>query len=1269
MNLPNLKLSKKSTTLLITLGVIGIVYAFYFFVYVDNHEKAYNQKAYRSLEQIGKNLQEKLKVYVKMCKASDTLKKKLINKGFKYHVKNESTKNFNCQEKYLKNIYYESCKNKINTNDSLLYHSLEDFVKPVLNKKDQIEEFIIVRKNSVISFQTFNNKVRIKEIDALSYNRINKSESKTTNIEVQGINYRMFTHNFEFDKEESWLLIGFVKNSEYVKQTRSLNLWLIINLFLVVFLLIVSLPLLKLSLMNPIERLNKSNVFYSGLSIVIGTPLLIMFFLIFSSYFYYEIKNIDNKLDKLSKNILKNFKNEIIDFRNKLADFNEIKINNCKANDTLDFDTENFTLKKLDADSIKLKKIEKNFNEVFWMDKYGNQTVVIREDTTSVNKNGNTFYNLEKRNGSKVVLKDRAYFSNAIKKKLWNYPETKDSLFIQSIVSWSTGQPEIAISAESKDTMNPVIAITAKLKSVMDAILPMGYGFCFINADGEVKLHSDSTKNLQENFLEETNQNSDLVSAIYARVEKFTTVDYLHKKRRVFIKPINETPYYIIVYYDLDLSKAMSSEIWSVSLIIFLFSFLIVGLIVLLIYFNKLSSSRLLIKKFFFDWMSPRKELLTKYKSMIVINLLSIVLLIIFIQISKQEPFWILIELIFVPIFSLIYNYLGLTWKIQKKPESSKSNSTFWYSVNKNYTLKLNSVFGKSIKKIYPLYLTTWLLQSAIVPIILIYITYYNIESEIWAKHSLVDLIEKIVAKDIDVEKIPLDSLIIYKNFADITLSNRDSLIKLGKTDSYKNEIYSYPIMNKLLYYLRPGYEKSIIKNRGLVSANYKISCNDSSQIEFYKNDNSLILKYRKLNGKDIYLSHKLNPFNLLSFSNKYLFLHLSILFFIFFILYKIITYSIIKIYGLHYSNYKKNDVNFGEQIKEAKKKINMILIGLPGASKLTRIYKKKSISKHDIPIIDCRSCNYAEIIKKLKDASKNDIIQINNDFQLIIKKDEEIILDNFEYNNNNHEMNCLKLKLLEELQKNQLRIIIVSELHPSETIDYHYRNIIDKSINISDNIKQKYETSKESWRQILSGFMLIYLPLHKSNFSVDRNNLYSIEMQHGSYLRNMFAIIKKNSSKEKDETVILDIQQRANSCYFGLWNALTRREKFAVYDLADDEFINTGNTSVINTLLKKGIFKFDTKLKLMNKSFANFVLTIVKDGEVVEMDREVRKKGKWANIKLVIILVLIALVSLIGFGQPDFFSNINAISIVLVGVASVIPSVSRVFTLTRKIK
>src|SRR5262249_16362719 len=57
--------------------------------------------------------------------------------------------------------------------------------------------------------------------------------------------------------------------------------------------------------------------------------------------------------------------------------------------------------------------------------------------------------------------------------------------------------------------------LTAQPLSLIDPILPDGYGFALLDDKGFVLFHSDKSKNLHENFLQETDWNKQLQAAMF----------------------------------------------------------------------------------------------------------------------------------------------------------------------------------------------------------------------------------------------------------------------------------------------------------------------------------------------------------------------------------------------------------------------------------------------------------------------------------------------------------------------------------------------------------------------------------------------------------------------------------------------------------------------------------------------------------------------------------------------------------------------------------
>jgi len=285
-------------------------------------------------------------------------------------------------------------------------------------------------------------------------------------------------------------------------------------------------------------------------------------------------------------------------------------------------------------------------------------------------------------------------------------------------------------------------------------------------------------------------------------------------------------------------------------------------------------------------------------------------------------------------------------------------------------------------------------------------------------------------------------------------------------------------------------------------------------------------------------------------------------------------------------------------------------------------------------------------------------------------EKRNTVILKNFEYKNNHHDFSSYKLRLLEKLLSEGRHIIVNSEVEPTEYADMYHQATLTKKQNSEG---QPVEDISKLWRQILGQFIQVYKPFkHCKDIDSENKTLIS-ELKHGTFLPEladyMNKKIKQNDNLDDDD-IILEIQQLAKSYYYSLWNALTVAEHIAVHDIAKDGFVNIKNKPVIDALLKKKLLCYNKdKLELMNKSFTNFVLSGLSRQDIRSMDRVVMKKGKWVNIRLAIVLVILALIVLIGIGKPGFFKNIKTVMIALAGAASVIPTVTRVFSFAQFMK
>ena len=257
------------------------------------------------------------------------------------------------------------------------------------------------------------------------------------------------------------------------------------------------------------------------------------------------------------------------------------------------------------------------------------------------------------------------------------------------------------------------------------------------------------------------------------------------------------------------------------------------------------------------------------------------------------------------------------------------------------------------------------------------------------------------------------------------------------------------------------------------------------------------------------------------------------------------------------------------------------------------------------------------------------------------------VLIDHFEFGYNDIQANKLKLHLLKDLvDSNRYTVIIKSEINATKLLSFYRESISkieklleDKStgnrIELMDK-RSELNVDYKKWQHIFGSFVKCIIPIDYQS--------HDSELKHGELLGLLGKYLDKTSvSGLTEEDKILTIQQMSYPHYFSVWNSLAKEEKYLVYDIAKDRFVNTVNTNGIISLLGKGILVYDHSLRLMNESFSNFVLTAVSSEEALEMEMEARKKGSWNTAFPVILLVIVSLVIFLSIGQQSFLNDINA--------------------------
>jgi len=349
------------------------------------------------------------------------------------------------------------------------------------------------------------------------------------------------------------------------------------------------------------------------------------------------------------------------------------------------------------------------------------------------------------------------------------------------------------------------------------------------------------------------------------------------------------------------------------------------------------------------------------------------------------------------------------------------------------------------------------------------------------------------------------------------------------------------------------------------------------------------------------------------------------------------------------------------DYFKDGHKHLFVIAMPFAGTNKL---YGQSHLKVYDVP----------QLLDENESAS---VMQIFN---------SQVVLEHFSYVIEDIKANKLILDMVEVLLRNKNNIIIVSRLSPTQIID-KYEELISQTSNPEQRAELEVHVSK--WKDILAGFVKVFYSLlhehsakqyFREDFSIKELLKYEFRVNepYFSRVRDAFArewnesdfelapsleaIERQREShplryKAVKEEVILKIQSMAQPFYFSLWNTCSKEEKYLLYDLAMDGFVNLQNERGLKKLLEKGLIYYNQSLQVMNESFRNFILTTIKESESLAMEKELRRSGTWSLYSSVFLLLLLSLMVFIAFSQQEILSQFVAL---LVGLTTAVPYLLR---------
>ncbi len=1270
--------------IIIILG-FSFLYFSYFFIYIPRQEDQLRQRAFRILKEYGSNIFDKHNYYknhfknyapyygiqhfgfkknARVNEPVSTEVQKVIDELFsittevKLRPNNYWPDSFKIADNQvhlrfhneIKEVNLFKIENLINESnlDSLKECGLltnvpvNHFMKGL--KFDQLFENIILFADSQVYYNSNEDVlIDLNNPQALSDSIKGMQGGTYLKVDVRGEDKHIIILPIQFIGKE-FFLAGFIPDKEFRDITRTINNQLLIFLAGLLLLVFVGMPVLKVIFLSQNERLKSLDASSSVFSAIIGTGLLVLLAISFLKHQFsdrlYNFNRIQVVSDSLYFNVKSNFdsiKNLyfIIDSlgRERVTLSVDDSIKFVSSDTTLlgFLDSHFFSTEKKLQDTI-LKKHYEDYNKILNSDRTFFQDTTLKSpfplnEILLINDSGKISKAITRTPFSDLVeidLTNRNYFLN-IKdtKKAWSSNENL-KFFIESIQSYNTGQGETAVSfyTSAFGSKEHVLAITSVIPSLYHQVVPKDVEFLIINDSGKVLYHSIKSKNLHENFLEECESDTRLVTAINLRTEDKFHLNYNGKKWLSRIRPVEDTPLYHITLIDQTPTNNKNARIFLFSFYFFIMSvfILIVGIMIKLWIFPSKNEGQY---TWFLKWLDFKSINFLLYKKLILLMSVSIILqvagifflvkpiAVLFYQlffmfyviyisklvIKRKEithQHWLygsLFILTFLLIEVLLIWQTGLAIKLVFLGLIFLTVAYATSVVLKNIAdLKLsNSSDTKTNQKPYLLFLFLLLANLSIVPVIQFYFSVKSIENQLWQQEQYF--------------KVANDNLLLQSMYEDheapwykkIQGNGIDALqVSFDATSLKPNGSYLLTNADRIYSNLFDPITKSYHPQELFKGKNYTS--------EWALSDTLLFTRAGK-NGSVTVVSGEKAGVD---------YLHLSVIIFIVFIgisgfLWLLLNYMATVIFNLHPEDKPKSGDKWSKILTDPGKK-RILLKSFNGDC-----YFKNSV---DFLNDNNQISEVKKTYMNLKPLHVSQILNGEVKLQEVLESQAVIWisgLDHYIYQVDKHES---LLSLFLQVNQSSVQKVIVDMPFDIELISEYYDEYISENELKPENSAQLFILRKR-WGYLFKNY-------YEYDGYIDFNENEHIEE------------VNTNPVSEDDieKKCYEEFRENPKAWHGVIWANITNNEKVILYDLADDGLMNRKNKPMIRRLLKKKLIIDNVNPKLFSTEFRDFVLQKLSPSKVKALESSLGLKGKWRNIRYLILLILIPLGAFIFISQ-----------------------------------
>ncbi|HYJ38551.1 MAG TPA: hypothetical protein VEV87_08030, partial [Chitinophagaceae bacterium] len=158
---------------------------------------------------------------------------------------------------------------------------------------------------------------------------------------------------------------------------------------------------------------------------------------------------------------------------------------------------------------------------------------------------------------------------------------------------------------------------------------------------------------------------------------------------------------------------------------------------------------------------------------------------------------------------------------------------------------------------------------------------------------------------------------------------------------------------------------------------------------------------------------------------------------------------------------------------------------------------------------------------------------------------------------------------------------------------------------------------------------------------------------------RDYTSICDEEKLLEYEEEIVEDLKN-GNELYLFVWNKFSDKEKYLLFDFAQDGLINYKNSKEIIELINKGIFVVhEERLRIFSPGFRAFILTSVDQTQLMNIQKMYKENSTWQFVRIPLLIALLGIAAVLFFTQQGVFDKLL---LVIGGASTLLTVVMRYF-------